>query len=64
MNKLTEGKIPANTVCPFKSQCPSATDKTCGHTGEAHNVPYSCGFARLFNIFNRTLTEIKNVPKK
>jgi len=49
-NKLVNGKIPANTVCPFKSECPYVPLKECGHKGVEHKVAYSCGTARLFNI--------------
>jgi hypothetical protein len=53
MSKLVEGRIPANTVCPFRSQCKSASDGTCGHQGVEHPVAYSCGIARLINIMGQ-----------
>lgn len=53
MLKLTEGKIPAATVCPFRADCVEARNETCGHKGVEHTVPYSCGLARLFDIFGR-----------
>jgi len=50
MAQLVKGKIPANTVCPYRDQCPSASNGDCGHKGKEHTVPYSCGYARLFKI--------------
>ena len=50
MGQLVEGKIPANTVCPYREQCPEPKRGNCGHAGTLHNVPYSCGYARLFKI--------------
>lgn len=49
---LVNGKIQANMVCPFKDKCIFAKT-TCGHLGVDHDVPYSCGFARLYNIDSR-----------
>lgn len=48
MSKLVEGKIPANTVCPFLSEC-SMTSQ-CHHQGKNHSVPFSCAAARGFDI--------------
>lgn len=53
MLKLTEGKIPAATECPFRNDCPSVRKGDCGHKGAEHTVPYSCGLARLFDIFGK-----------
>ena len=53
MSVLVEGKIPANTECPFRNECNEAANGDCGHQGTAHTVPYSCGYARLFNIFTK-----------
>lgn len=47
---LVNGRIPANTVCPFRDSCNESKNGNCGHTGLLHNVPYSCGYARLFNL--------------
>jgi hypothetical protein len=47
---LVNGKIPPHTECPFKEEC-SKTYSDCRHTGINHDLPYSCGYARLFNIF-------------
>jgi hypothetical protein len=49
--KLVGGKIPAHVPCPHKDECRSDKDGTCGHKGIDHSVPYSCGFARLFELF-------------
>lgn len=52
--KLVNGRIPANTVCPFRGVCPNidyvfpgSTKKNnfCYHTGVNHNVPYQCNVA-------------------
>lgn len=52
--KLVNGRIPANTVCPFRAVCPNidyvfpgSTKKNnfCYHTGVNHNVPYQCDVA-------------------
>lgn len=52
--KLVNGRIPANTVCPFRAVCPNidyvfpgSTKKHtfCYHTGVNHNVPYQCDVA-------------------
>jgi hypothetical protein len=53
MTVLVEGKIPAGTECPFRNECNEAKNGDCGHQGVNHTVPYSCGYARLFNIFTR-----------
>ena len=53
MRVLQQGLIPERTVCPFKEDCPEAYNGNCGHTGVEHTVPYSCGYARLFDIFGR-----------
>lgn len=45
---LLDGKIPANTICPFRAIC-SMTDK-CNHAGYRHNVAYSCGSARAYDL--------------
>jgi len=50
---LVDGKIPVGEDCPYKSNCPSAREGTCGHKGKEHTVPYSCGTARFFKIFSR-----------
>jgi uncharacterized protein (DUF983 family) len=51
MTKLVQGKIPAFTDCPFRARCPSGTNGKCYQQGVKHPVPYSCGTARMFNIF-------------
>jgi hypothetical protein len=55
MVQLIEGKIPANTVCPYREQCTEAQNGNCGHYGVEHNVPYSCGYARLFKIMGPSM---------
>jgi len=46
---LVGGKIPAFTVCPFKDKC-DPKDEFCHHKGILHVAPFSCGFARAFEI--------------
>jgi hypothetical protein len=53
MDLLVEGKIPAQTVCPFREQCTEAQNGHCAHKGTEHTVPFSCGYARLINTFQR-----------
>jgi hypothetical protein len=53
MSQLVEGNIPSNTVCPFRVECSSASNGQCHHQGLSHSVPFSCGFARLFEIFKK-----------
>ena len=45
---LVNGKVPPNTVCPFRNKCPYAKNNSCGHLGVGHTVAYSCGAARAF----------------
>ena len=59
MSKLVQGKIPVATVCPFRSMCPYAKNKECGHKGVDHTVVYSCGAARLFDIMGTSTEEGK-----
>jgi hypothetical protein len=55
-DKLDEnGRIPAFTECPFKDKC--CLVDTCYHTGIKHDVPFSCGFARAFDITKRSRNE-------
>lgn len=55
MSELVEGKIPANTVCPYRTECTEAQNGNCGHRGTEHTVPYSCGYARLFKIMGHRI---------
>lgn len=49
-SKLFYGKIPAKQECPFRERC--GYDK-CAHKGKEHNVMFSCGFARAFDLLDR-----------
>lgn len=53
MSKLINGKIPANTECPWKDKCSTALESKCNHKGLQHDIPFSCGFARGFAICER-----------
>lgn len=48
---LVDGKIPANTPCPYTDRC-DPNKEFCHHKGVDHQVPFSCGFARAFEIFS------------
>lgn len=50
---LVNGKIPRNSVCPFRKQCGQAIAGDCAHNGLTHDVPFSCGAARAFALINR-----------
>lgn len=52
MTELVNGKIPANTECPYQAKCFAKQDDSCGHNGISHPAPYSCGYARAFKIFS------------
>jgi len=45
---LVDGKIPANTICPFRIVC--TMTRICSHQGYRHNVPFSCGSARAYDL--------------
>lgn len=49
--KLQNGLIPPGTPCPFKDQCRAVAAGLCKHKGTEHRVPFSCGFARAFEMF-------------
>ncbi len=51
MTNLVRGLIPIGQVCPYRSECTEAQNGDCGHKGVEHTVPYSCGLARMFQIF-------------
>lgn len=53
MTKLVQGKIPIGQECPFKGECTEALNGDCGHRGIEHTVPYSCGYARLFDMIKK-----------
>jgi hypothetical protein len=54
MTTLVNGKIPANTVCPYRARCPFAEKGTCHHKGVDHNCAFSCGAARAYAIIDRS----------
>jgi alcohol dehydrogenase class IV len=61
-SRLKAGKIPANTVCPFRAGCAFAQDtdahhSMCHHQGEDHPIEYSCGAARAFDLMERNRTK-------
>lgn len=50
MSKLVNGRIPPRTECSFRSECRFARTHTCNHKGKEHNVEFSCGAARWFDL--------------
>lgn len=50
VSKLTFGKIPANTNCPFVGRCAHAERGVCNHKGEQHDVDFSCAVARAHDL--------------
>jgi len=51
--KLQDGKIPKNTECPFVRQCAAPKAGDCAHRGLNHNVAFSCGIARMWDLTSR-----------
>lgn len=47
---LVNGKIPAHTVCPFRSECRMAQENHCHHQGVDHKNEFSCAVARAFEM--------------
>jgi hypothetical protein len=60
MTILIDGRIPARTPCPFKAACPSIGPGACLHKGTEHAVPFSCGFARAFDLSEKYNKESSN----
>jgi hypothetical protein len=50
MTQLVQGKIPAFTDCPYRSQCTMDLHNQCKQTGVTHPVPFSCGMARAIAL--------------
>lgn len=61
MTKLVNGKIPAFEICPFKDECPMA-ETSCHHKGTEHNVPFSCGAARAFDLIHKYDAKVVKLP--
>lgn len=58
ISKLVDGKIPAHTVCPFRSTCDRVAFKFpdskkvycfCYHQGIEHTVNYTCSVATNYD---------------
>lgn len=49
-NGLVNGKIPANTECPWLVKCEIASLGRCNHKGKEHDCAFSCSMARGFAI--------------
>lgn len=50
---LDNGHIPAKTECPFRSGCGVAKCELCDHKGINHEIHYSCGLARAFDLIGK-----------
>lgn len=48
-----DGRISANTECPFRSKCEIAAANRCHHLSAEHSVPFSCATARGFDLLQR-----------
>ena len=51
---LVDGKIPANSICPFRVICEIAKAGQCHHQGYSHPAPFSCAAARGFAIIQKS----------
>jgi hypothetical protein len=51
--KLTNGRIPAFTACPFKATCSTLREGKCHHRDTEHPVAFSCATARGFDLMER-----------
>lgn len=51
---LVDGKIPANTECPYKDKCEIFQAQKCHHQGLNHATAFSCAVARGFAIVSRS----------
>lgn len=49
-SKLSYGRIPPRTVCPWRDNCMTASVGKCNHKGLAHKNRFSCGLARAFDM--------------
>ena len=50
------GFIKANTECPYKTRCGDYKEGLCLRD-KYIDESYSCGYARLFRIFDRSLSD-------
>lgn len=56
-SQLVNGRIPIGQECPFRAECAEAQNGHCAHKGTEHTVAFSCGYARLFDIFRKDTTQ-------
>jgi hypothetical protein len=61
LTKLVAGRVPAHTVCPFRSQCAFVANSTCHHKGEQHAVAFSCGAARAYDLIQRNTQDVDSI---
>lgn len=47
---LIDGKIPKNTICPFRVKCDVALYGMCKHTGYNHPNSFSCALSHAYDI--------------
>lgn len=64
MSKLVDGRIPANTVCPFRISYEIATAGQCHHLGDMHYNAFSCATARGFDLIERNAEQVSYSPQK
>lgn len=58
ISPLVNGRIVENTMCPFRQRCPN---RECGDT--IRPVPFSCGFARGWDLIDRNAA-VQKVDKE
>ena len=58
LSLLKQGKIPADTVCPFRVKCHEAARGECKHRGYNHSVEFSCGYARAHDIVTSNVFKV------
>jgi hypothetical protein len=52
-SKLVLGRVPANTVCPFKSRCTFHENGQCNiNGGGQHSRNFSCAVARAYDLID------------
>lgn len=56
-SKLVMGNIPANTECPYRTECNPGI--SCHHQGVNHSCEFSCAFARLYDLTQRRGIKLK-----
>jgi len=70
MSKLVNGRIPANTSCPYSDECGSVKNTACNgkgcpvSEGQTIESDFSCGAARLLDMVNKKGKRMVEINKK